>query len=208
MVVMSTVRMKRHGRAQNASHGETHFPAGNAPHRETFQLFRIVQRSAYGGKALLFRDDHVVVAVGAVDNQDIAVLVPAAHDANVGVLRVEYQIARLGLGPCNRCTVGVLGAGTPAVAYGVGPIGDVVKYPVYKTGTVEAIGKICSAGGAASRPNLLDRPPAAVPANYPAFAAPKVVDLPHQLTGCFHSGAALRGQIGGEVPQHVPGLLL
>ena len=114
-----------------------------------------------------------------MDNQDIAALIPAAHNANVGVLRVEYQVARLGLGPCNRCTVGVLGAGTPAVAYGVGPIGDVVKYPVYKTGTVEAIGKICSAGGVASRPNLLDRPPAAVPANYPAFAAPKVVDFPH-----------------------------
>ena len=102
MVVMSTVRMKRHGRAQNASHGETHFPAGNAPHRETFQLFRIVQRSAYGGKALLFRDDHVVVAVGAVDNQNVAIRIPAAHNANVGIFRVEYQIARLGLGPGDR----------------------------------------------------------------------------------------------------------
>ena len=89
-----------------------------------------------------------------MDNQDIAALVPAAHDANVGVLRVENQIARLRFSPGNCCAVSMLCASAPAVAYGVGPIGDIVKYPIHKTGAVEAVGPVGSGCAAAVCPYL------------------------------------------------------
>ena len=61
--------------------------------------------SADGGKSLLAGDDHIVGAEGTVDDQHVAVLVPAADDPNMGILRVKDQITNLRLRPRNAGTV-------------------------------------------------------------------------------------------------------
>ena len=143
-----------------------------------------------------------------MDDLDIAVLVPAAHDTNMGVLRVEYQIAGLGLGPGNGRAVAMLHPGPSAVAYDVAAAGHIVKYPVHKTGTIHAVGPVGPRGGAASGPNLLDGPPAGVPAKDQGLPAPKIIYLAHQLAGRLHHGPALRGQIIRQAAQECGGGLL
>ena len=56
-------------------------------------LVRKVYRPANGCKALDAGDHHIVVSAGAVDDEQIAALIPAAYDAHMGVLWVKYQIA-------------------------------------------------------------------------------------------------------------------
>ena len=76
----------------------------------TFSILRIVVRSAYGGKAALACDnDAVQAAAGTVDNEDVPVGVPAAHDPYMGVAWVKHQVAWDGLAPCNSVAVVVLG---------------------------------------------------------------------------------------------------
>ena len=69
-------------------------------HREIY-FSAIVVRPAYGGDPGLPGNNHVVLPADTVDDLDIAALVPAAHNANMGVPRVKYQVAGLGLGPGN-----------------------------------------------------------------------------------------------------------
>lgn len=76
-------------------------------------------RPAYGGKTGLASNDYVIVAAGTVYDLDIAALIPAAHNANVSVVRIENQVAGLRLGPGNGGAVGVLRASTPTVAQDV-----------------------------------------------------------------------------------------
>ena len=61
----------------------------------------IVLRTPYRGKALQPGNDHIVIAAGAVDDEQFAIGVPAAHDAHMGIVRVEHQITRLGILPRN-----------------------------------------------------------------------------------------------------------
>lgn len=98
---------------------------------ETF-LLCVVHGASYGGKAAGASNDYIVIAAGAVDDQQLSVCVPAANDAHMGIIRVEHQVTGLGLIPRDGGTVGVLHVGTAAVAYDVLSIRDIVKYPIDK----------------------------------------------------------------------------
>ena len=102
-----------------ASHREIHFSA-------------VVVRPANGCKPGLPGNDHVVLPAGTIDDLDISALVPTAHDTNMGVLRVEYQVAGLGLGPGNGGAVAMLHPGPSAVAYDIASSGHIVECPVHK----------------------------------------------------------------------------
>ena len=64
-----------------------------------FILCPVIQGASDRSKALQAGDDHIVGSAGAVDDQQIAVFVPAAYNANMGVLWIKHQITRLGLLP-------------------------------------------------------------------------------------------------------------
>lgn len=101
-------------------------------HASPLTLFAVVIWPCDGRKTALVRDHHIVFAVGAVDDQQIAALIPAAHDAHVGVPWIEYQVAGDGPIPGDGGAVAVLGVGPAAVADDVAASGDVVKHPVHE----------------------------------------------------------------------------
>ena len=37
-------------------------------------------------------DDQVVVAVGTVDDEQLPIIIPATHDAHMGILRIKHQV--------------------------------------------------------------------------------------------------------------------
>ena len=125
--------------------------------------------SADGGKSFLAGDDHIVGAEGTVDNQNIAALVPAADDPNMGVLRVKDQITDLRLRPGNASTVAVLRHSATAMANDVLAVRGVVEHPVHKPGAVQAIGPVGACGAVPCRCDLCKPSPAAVPAQDKAF---------------------------------------
>ena len=102
----------------------------------------------------------------------------------------------------------MLHPGPSAVAYDVAAAGHIVKGPVHKAGTVHTVGPVGPRGGAASGPNLLDGPPAGVPAKDQGLPAPKIIHLAHQLTGRLHHGPAFRGKALGQTAQQLGGVLL
>ena len=106
------------------------------------KLFAIKYRFRHAGKAGGASNDYVVGAAGTVDNQQIAIVIPVAHDAYVFILRVKHQISRLGLVPRDVGTVGVLGMGAPAVTNYILAPGGVVKGPIKHAGTVQAEGPV------------------------------------------------------------------
>ena len=79
-------------------HGETSFRQ-DLRLTVRFILCPVIQGASNGGKALQAGDDHIVGSAGAVNDQQIAVFIPAAHNANMGVLWIKHQIAGLGLLP-------------------------------------------------------------------------------------------------------------
>ena len=81
--------------------------------------------------------DHVVGAAGTVDDLEIAGLVTAADDADVGILRVKNQVAGQGLLPGDGGTIGVLGVGSAAVADVVCAARGVV---IHEAGAVQTVG--------------------------------------------------------------------
>ena len=129
----------------------------------------ITNWSANRGKSLLAGDDHIVGAEGTVDDQNIAALVPAADDSNMGILRVKDQITDLSLRPRNAGTVAVLRHSATAMADDVLAACGVIKYPVHKPGAVQAVGPVGTCGAVACRRNLCEPPPATVPAQDEAF---------------------------------------
>ena len=69
----------------------------------------------------------------------IPALVPASHNADVGILWVECQIAGLDLGSENGYAVVMLHPGHPAVAYDVTPSGhNIVGLARFRHGIVVA----------------------------------------------------------------------
>ena len=112
-----------------------------------------------------------------MDDKQIAVIVPAADDADMCIAGVKYQVPGLGIVPCDAVAIHVLCLRAASVTYDIFAVGHVVKHPVHKAGAVEAIGQIGSGGVAASRPNFLNCPPSGVPAYDVGFAAPEVCDL-------------------------------
>lgn len=111
-----------HGSVQNRGAGRVPRPS---------LLFAVENRSADRCKAVYTGDDHMVGAAGAMDNQEVPVLVPAAHDPNVYVVRVKHQVPGQGFRPGDGGTVGVLGVGASAVADDVLPTRGVIEYPVH-----------------------------------------------------------------------------
>lgn len=73
-----------------------------------------------------------------MDNQQIPGHIPQAHNADMTVIRVKYQIPRLCFTPTDLLTVAVLCGSSTAVAQYVLAAGRIVKHPVGKTGTVKA----------------------------------------------------------------------
>ena len=124
---------------------------------------------ADGGKALLAGDDHIVGAKGTVDNQNIAALVPATDNPDMGILRVKDQITDLGLRPGDAGTVAVLRHSAAAMANDVLSVRGVVEHPVHEPGAVQAVGPVGACGAVPCRCNLCEPPPAAVPAQDEAF---------------------------------------
>ena len=65
-----------------------------------------------------------------MNDQEVPVLVPAAHDPNVYVVWVKHQITGQGFLPGDGGAVGVLGMGTTAVADDVLAARGVVENPI------------------------------------------------------------------------------
>ena len=55
--------------------------------------------SCHGSKARRTGDNNTVCAAAAMDDQEIAVCVLTADDTNMGIVRIEHQIARLRVVP-------------------------------------------------------------------------------------------------------------
>ena len=49
--------------------------------------------SADRGEVLFPGNDHIVMAAGTMDDEDIAAFIPTGDDPHMGVVGVEYQIA-------------------------------------------------------------------------------------------------------------------
>ena len=71
-----------------------------------------------------------------MDDLNVAAFIPAAHNANVGIIGIENQVARLGLGPGNGSAVGMLRMSAPAVAQNIAATWDIVEYPIGKPGAI------------------------------------------------------------------------
>ena len=56
-------------------------------------------RSGHGRETCRTRNNRAIRAAAAMDDQEIAVRVPAADDADVGIIGIEHQIARLRVDP-------------------------------------------------------------------------------------------------------------
>lgn len=93
-------------------------------------LVRKVYRPANGCKALDAGDHHIVVSAGAVDDEQIAALIPAAYDAHMGVLWVKYQIAGQRLVPRDGGAVGVLRGGPSPVTDDILAACGIIEYPI------------------------------------------------------------------------------
>ena len=132
-------------------------------------LLSVVHGTSDGGKALRTGDDHIVGSAGAVDDQQIAVFVPAAYNANMGVLWIKHQITRLGLLPGDGGTVGVLGVCPSAMADDVFAAGDIVKHPIDKSAAIQPVGAVGARGGVACGGDFPERTPAGVPADHQGF---------------------------------------
>lgn len=82
------------------------------------------------GKALLASNDYIVVAAGAVDDQNVSVLVNPTHDAHMGMIRVKHQVTGLCGRPRNIGAIAVLCGGPAAMADDVAAACGIVKNPI------------------------------------------------------------------------------
>lgn len=64
-------------------------------------------RSGNGDKSLLAGDDHIVIAAGAVDNENVAAFIPAGDNAYMLVIGIKGKVAYLRLIPGYILTIGV-----------------------------------------------------------------------------------------------------
>ena len=88
------------------------------------------------GEAAFPRHHHIILAAGAVDDEDISAAVEATDDPHMTVARVKDEVARLGIAPADGCAVAVLGRGATAMADDITAARLVVKHPIDKAGTV------------------------------------------------------------------------
>ena len=104
----------------------------------TAACFGVVLRSSDRGKALQTSNDHVVVSAGAVDDEQFSVCAPAANDAHMGIIRVEYQVTGLCVRPRNIGAIAVLCGGSSAVADDIAAAGLIVEHPIHKTAAIHS----------------------------------------------------------------------
>ena len=67
--------------------------------RWLFNGSRKAIRSCHGSKARRTGNNYAIRAAAAMDDQEISVCVLAADDADMGIVRIEHQIARLRVDP-------------------------------------------------------------------------------------------------------------
>lgn len=81
------------------THGETSF---RQELRLTvrFILFPVIQGASNGGKALQAGDDHIVGSAGTVDDQQIAVFIPATHNTNMSIFWIAINAPLLSRPVC------------------------------------------------------------------------------------------------------------
>ena len=127
-------------------------------------LLPVVGRPCYFGKTGGTSNNHIVLAERAVDNEQLSVLIPAAHNTHVLVAWVEDQIPREGLIPGDFRTVIVLHGGSTPVAYDVLAACHIVEYPIDESTAIHPVGPVGSGGGATCRSDLLNGSPALIPA--------------------------------------------
>lgn len=108
---------------RNASHRGTHF---------LFQELSVILRPAGRDKALLARDDDAVIAARAMDDQDAAVLIPAADNANVLIVGIKGKVADLRILPSDGRAIAVLHGGTPAVTDDIFAACCVIEGPIHQ----------------------------------------------------------------------------
>ena len=117
-------------------------------------LMRKIIRSGNGHKAACPGDDHIVRAAGAVDHQQISVLIPSTNDANMRIIRVKYQVTGPGVLPAYVGAIAVLGGSSTAMPNHITSARLVVKYPIHESTAIHPVGAIASRGGAARRRDL------------------------------------------------------
>ena len=67
--------------------------------RWLFNGSRKAIRSCHGSKARRTGNNYAIRAAAAMDDQEIAVCVFTANDTDVGIVRIEYKVARLRVAP-------------------------------------------------------------------------------------------------------------
>lgn len=130
-----------------------------------------------------------------MDDLDVAVGIPATHDAYVTVSGIEHKITGLGFAPRDGVAVVVLGDAPATLTNDIASAGDVVKYPVYKPGTVHAVRSGGSGGRASGGGDDSRCSPAGVPSENKRLASPEVVDLTNKRQSVLDDHAALDGQV-------------
>ena len=117
-----TARKGSVGLNNNVAQFETHFDSG---------LFSVILRSGNGRKAVCPCNDHIVCAAGAVDHQQLSGFVSSTDDANMGIIRVKYQVTGLGILPAYVGAIAVLGGSSTAMPNHIASARLVVKYPIH-----------------------------------------------------------------------------
>ena len=74
-------------------------------------------RSGSNREACRTRDDHAIRAAAAMDDQEIAVRIAPADNADMGIAGIKHKVTRLRLAPRNIRAIAVL-RGSPAAASG------------------------------------------------------------------------------------------
>lgn len=96
----------------------------------TMVLLRKTVRPCHAGESRRAGDNNAVCTAAAMDDQEIAVCVLTADDTDMGIVRIEHQIARLCVAPCNVGAIAVLRRRAAAASGIVAAIRRVVECPI------------------------------------------------------------------------------
>ena len=72
------------------------------------------------------------MTTGAMNDEQVSVLIPASYDTHMGIIRVKHKVARDGVLPSDRGAVGMLGMETTAMADDVVALRGVIEHPIHK----------------------------------------------------------------------------
>ena len=117
-------------------------------------------RSGHARKTCRAGNNNAVCAAAAMDDQEIAVCVPA----DMRIVRVEHQIARLRVAPCDIRAIAVLCRCTAAAPRIVTAVRRIVERPIDETAAIQSERAHRAGGAAARRCDLRWNAPAVIPA--------------------------------------------